>query len=72
MEAMHPDIERVLFTEDDIKGIVKRMGEQITQDYQGKDLVLIAVLSGAVVFMGDLIRTIDTRCAIHCMDVSRY
>ena len=32
MEAMHPDIERVLFTEDDIKGIVKRLGEQITQD----------------------------------------
>ena len=69
MEAMHPDIERVLFTEDDIKGIVKRLGEQITQDYQGKDLVLIAVLRGAVVFMGDLMRTIDTRCAIDYMDI---
>ena len=72
MEAMHPDIERVLFTEDDIKGIVKRWGEQITQDYQGKDLVLIAVLRGAVVFMGDLMRTIDTRCAIDFMAVSSY
>lgn len=72
MEAMHPDIERVLFTEDDIKGIVKRLGEQITQDYQGKDLVLIAVLRGAVVFMGDLMRTIDTRCAIDFMAVSSY
>lgn len=72
MEAMHPDIERVLFTEDDIKGVVKRLGEQITQDYQGKDLVLIAVLRGAVVFMGDLMRTIDTRCAIDFMAVSSY
>ena len=72
METLHPDVEEILFSEEDIKGIVKRLGEQITKDYQGKDLVLIAVLRGAVVFMGDLMRAIDTKCAIDFMAVSSY
>lgn len=72
MEAIHPDIERVLFTEEDIKAIVERVGAEVTRDYQGKDLVLIAVLRGAVVFMGDLMRAIDTKCAIDFMAVSSY
>lgn len=72
METLHPDVEEILFSEEDIKGIVKRLGEQIAKDYQGKDLVLIAVLRGAVVFMGDLMRAIDTKCAIDFMAVSSY
>lgn len=72
METLHPDVEEILFSEEDIKGIVRRLGEQITKDYQGKDLVLIAVLRGAVVFMGDLMRAIDTKCAIDFMAVSSY
>lgn len=72
METLHPDVEEILFSEEDIKGIGKRLGEQITKDYQGKDLVLIAVLRGAVVFMGDLMRAIDTKCAIDFMAVSSY
>ena len=59
MASQHPDIEKVLFTQEDIDGIVSRLGEQITRDYAGKDLVLIAVLRGAVVFMGDLMRKIE-------------
>ena len=55
MASQHPDIEKVLFTQEDIDGIVSRLGEQITRDYAGKDLVLIAVLRGAVVFMGDVL-----------------
>ena len=72
MEAMHPDVETVLFSEEDIRGIVARLGKQITEDYQGKDLVLIAVLRGAVVFMGDLMRAVDTKLAIDFMAVSSY
>ena len=72
MEALHPDVERVLFSKDDIAAIVKRMGDQITKDYQGKDLVLIAVLRGAVVFMGDLMRSIDCPLSIDFMAVSSY
>ena len=48
------------------------MGDQITKDYQGKDLVLIAVLRGAVVFMGDLMRSIDCPLSIDFMAVSSY
>ena len=72
METMHPDVEKVLFSEEDIADMVKRLGAQISGDYKGKDLVLIAVLRGAVVFMGDLMRAIDTDLAIDFMAVSSY
>lgn len=72
METMHPDVEKVLFSEEDIADMVKRLGAQISEDYKGKDLVLIAVLRGAVVFMGDLMRAIDTDLAIDFMAVSSY
>lgn len=72
METMHPDVEKVLFSEEDIADTVKRLGAQISEDYKGKDLVLIAVLRGAVVFMGDLMRAIDTDLAIDFMAVSSY
>ena len=72
MSELHPDIEKVLFDEEEIASIVKRMGEQISRDYVGKDLVLIAVLRGAVVFMGDLMRAIDVPLAIDFMAVSSY
>ena len=72
MNAMHPDVETVLFSEEDIAAMVKRMGEEISRDYAGRDLVLIAVLRGAVVFMGDLMRAIDCPVAIDFMAVSSY
>ena len=72
MASQHPDIEKVLFTQEDIDGIVSRLGEEITRDYAGKDLVLIAVLRGAVVFMGDLMRKIELPTNIDLMAVSSY
>ena len=70
MEAMHPDVDHILFTEEEITAMVKRVGAQISEDYKDKDLVLIAVLRGAVVFMGDLMRAIDCPLAIDFMAVS--
>ncbi len=72
LSTMHPDVESILFSEEDIRGIVQRLGSEISCDYQGKDLVLIAVLRGAVVFMGDLMRSIDLPLAIDFMAVSSY
>ena len=72
MASQHPDIEKVLFTQEDIDGIVSRLGEEITRDNAGKDLVLIAVLRGAVVFMGDLMRKIELPPYIDFMAVSSY
>ena len=72
LSTMHPDVETILFSEEDIAQIVQRLGAEITRDYQGKALVHIAVLRGAVVFMGDLMRAIDLPLAIDFMAVSSY
>ena len=66
------DIERVLISEDEIKRIVKRLGEQITRDYRGRNLFLVTILKGAVVFLTDLMRSIELPCGIDFMVVSSY
>lgn len=69
---MDNDIKEVLLTEEQIKEICKRLGEQITKDYTGKKLLLISVLKGAVVFMADIMREIKCPCTIDFMAVSSY
>lgn len=66
------DIEKILFQEDELKQRVKELGAQITEDYKGKDLVLITVLRGSYIFMADLSRAIDLPCVIDFMSVSSY
>lgn len=66
------DIEKVLLTEDDLKNIVERLGAQITEDYKDKNLVLVSVLKGSVLFMADLMRAIKLPCKIDFMAVSSY
>ncbi len=66
------DIERVLLSEEDLKEIVKRLGAEITADYEGKKLVLVSVLKGSVIFMADLMREIKIPCTIDFMSVSSY
>ena len=69
---MKKDIERVLFTEEELKTRVAELGAQITADYQGKEPVIISVLRGSYIFMADLTRSIDLPCAIDFMAVSSY
>ena len=66
------DIDRVLLSEEDLRSIVKRLGAEITKDYQGKKLVLVSVLKGSVIFMADLMREIKVPCTIDFMSVSSY
>ncbi len=66
------DIERVLISEEELKEIVKRLGAEITRDYKDKNLVLVSVLKGSVVFMADLMREIKVPCSIDFMSVSSY
>lgn len=66
------DIERVLISEEELADIVKKIGQQITEDYRGKDLLLISVLKGSVIFMADLMREIKIPCNIDFMSVSSY
>ena len=66
------DIERVLLSEEDLQNIVNRLGSQISEDYKDKNLVLVSVLKGSVVFMADLMREIKVPCTIDFMSVSSY
>ncbi|MDR1669167.1 MAG: hypoxanthine phosphoribosyltransferase [Oscillospiraceae bacterium] len=69
---MRKDIERVLFTEAQIAERVREMGARIGQDYAGKELLLVSVLKGSVVFLSDLMREIPLPVKIDFMAVSSY
>ncbi|HZJ78783.1 MAG TPA: hypoxanthine phosphoribosyltransferase [Clostridia bacterium] len=69
---MNNDIETILVSTDEIDDIVKSLGQQITEDYKDKNLLLVSILKGAVVFMADLIRAIDIPCRLDFMAVSSY
>lgn len=72
MAELHPDIQEILLDEQDIKDIVKKVGAEITRDYADKNPLVIAVLRGAVVFMADIMRTIECPLSIDFMAVSSY
>lgn len=68
----HPDLDRVIFSEEDIRSCVKEMGARITQDYAGESLVVISVLRGAAIFMADLVREIQLPIEMDYMAISSY
>ena len=62
----------VLLSTSVIQERVKELGEEITRDYEGKDLLVVGILKGAFIFMADLVRNIKIPIAIDFMDVSSY
>ena len=66
------DIEKVLITEDHIQAKLRELGDRITEDYRGRDLVLVGVLKGAFVVMADLSRHIRLPLQFDFMAVSSY
>mgnify|MGYP000646436632 CR=1 FL=1 len=70
--SQRDDILKVLLSEEQLKEKCAEMGAQITRDYAGKNLLLVTVLKGAVVYMADLMRCIDLPCAIDFLSVSSY
>ncbi|MDF2883151.1 MAG: hypoxanthine phosphoribosyltransferase [Clostridiaceae bacterium] len=69
---MREDIKEVLYTEEEIRLKIKEIGKLISKDYNGKDLMLIGVLKGSVVFMADLMKEITIPCTMDFMAVSSY
>ena len=69
---MEKDIERVLFSEEQLKQRVAELAAMIEKDYEGKEIMLISVLRGSFVFMADLCRRIDLPCTLDFMSVSSY
>ena len=72
MEELHPDVSSVILSEEDIKGVVTRLGAEISRDYAGKNPLVVAVLRGAFIFTADLMRSISVPCAVDFMAVSSY
>lgn len=70
--GQYEDLERVLVTKEEIAEKVRELGERITQDYKGKQPIVICILKGAVVFFTDLIREIDLPMQIDFMAISSY
>ena len=69
---MRDDIQTVLVTEEQLRAKVAELGARISRDYAGKDLLLVSILKGAVVFMADLMRAVTIPCSIDFMVVSSY
>ncbi len=69
---IHPDIEQVLYTEEQLRDRVREVGQQIAADYAGREPMLISVLRGSYIFMADLTRAIDLNVTVDFMAVSSY
>lgn len=65
-------LKKILISEEQLKERIKELGEQIAADYKGKDLVVIGILKGAILFLSDLIKEIDLPLVIDFMAVSSY
>ena len=69
---MYEDVSEVLLSEEQIQDRIRELAEQISADYQGKDLLLVCVLKGGVMFLTDLMRHLDIPHAIDFMAISSY
>jgi hypoxanthine phosphoribosyltransferase len=69
---MKNDMREILLDENTIRTKIMEMGEQISRDYEGKELVLVGVLKGSVMFMADLMKEITIPCSMDFMAVSSY
>ena len=69
---MHQDIKEVLFSEEQLRDRIRQLGEEITKDYAGQELVLVCILRGSYIFMADLSRAIDLPLSADFIALSSY
>jgi len=69
---MHPDIQEVILSEEALRERVAEIGAQISRDYEGRSVLLVAVLRGAALFIADLARAISVPVELDFMAVSSY
>ena len=65
-------VGEILVQPDDLSRRVRELGRQITEDYAGRDLLLVGVLKGAIFFLSDLMREIEVPCEVDFMAVASY
>jgi hypoxanthine phosphoribosyltransferase len=71
-QVLHPDIAEVRITAEEIAERIKVLGKQISRDYEGKDIVLVGILTGATLFLADLVRAIEIPLAFDFVAVGSY
>jgi len=71
-QVTDPAVQEILIDEEALKARVAELGEQISSDYEGRDLLLVGVLKGAVFFMADLMRELAVPCEVDFMAISSY
>ncbi|HHY81200.1 MAG TPA: hypoxanthine phosphoribosyltransferase [Clostridiales bacterium] len=69
---MMDKVDRILIDEQKLMNRIEELGKQITEDYQGKELVIISILKGAVIFASDLVKAIKLPLVMDFMAVSSY
>src|SRR3984957_18625403 len=69
---MQRDLQRVLFRAEEIAARLDQLAVQITEDYRGKDLTVLAILNGSLIFMSDLLRRIPLPLQLDCLRVKSY
>ena len=71
---MHKDLAKILVSEEEIDAITTRIAKEIDRDYAGEDkrLILVCILKGSIVFMGDLMKKITVPVEIDCIKASSY
>ncbi len=69
---MSNDLKSVLLTEEQIAGMVGKLGAQITKDYEGKEILFVVILKGSLVFSADLMRKIKVPVNLDFMQASSY
>ena len=72
MTSVHADVGEVMIDEETLQARVAELGSQISSDYEGRDLLLVGVLKGAVFFIADLMRELSIPCEIDFMAISSY
>ena len=69
---MHPDIQTVLLSEEQIRNRIEELGRELTQEYKDKNPVIVGVLKGVVIFYADMVRKIQMPCQFDFMWISSY
>ena len=72
MMECYNDVERVLISKDELEARVATLGQEITRDYHGKELLMVCILRGSALFFADLVRAIDLPIKLDFMAISSY
>ena len=70
--SMHPDLESVMFTEEQIKERVQELGHELRRVYGEGEFTIISIINGAVMFTADLMRQIENPVRLDCVRISSY